>query len=87
MHPCQGNWVAIGRAVVYCARAAHASCAELNAGTVLPIVHQNIIFSFSHTASDFYLFCIGQNGSILYLQRNLEFDIHFVLTCLDGLVV
>ena len=24
MHPCPGNWVAIGRAVVYSARAAHA---------------------------------------------------------------
>ena len=23
MHPCQGNWVAIGRAVVYQARAGH----------------------------------------------------------------
>ena len=29
MHPCPGNWVAIGRAVVYCARAAHAFSAEI----------------------------------------------------------
>ena len=28
MHPCPGNWVTIGRAVVYYARAAQASSAE-----------------------------------------------------------
>ena len=29
MHPCQGNWVAIGRTVVYYARAAHAFSAGI----------------------------------------------------------
>ena len=37
MHPCLGNWVAIGRAVVYYARAAH-TLQEFNAGTVVECI-------------------------------------------------
>ena len=34
VHPCHGNWVAVGRSVVFYARAAHAISAGLNVGTV-----------------------------------------------------
>ena len=35
MHPCQGNWVTIGRAVVYYDQAATHLVQELNVGTVV----------------------------------------------------
>ena len=51
-HPCihaQGNWVAIGCAVVYYAQAAHASTVlELNVGILVLHLRHKILDSFPH---------------------------------------
>ena len=61
-----GNLVAIGRAVVYFARAAHANCQELNGGTVL-LVHIPIVIQHQYT---FKVTMKCRKGKFLLLKQH-----------------